>query len=81
MNLKSNLLAAAFSVFALQAVPAGASQAMFETLDADGDGLVTLEEAEASSNDDLIESFEDGDENNDGKLDAAEFESMDVTDE
>jgi hypothetical protein len=81
MNLKSNFLVAAFFLFALQAVPAGAGQAMFETLDADGDGFVTVEEVNASDNDDLIESFEDGDENNDGKLDAAEFESMDVTDE
>ncbi len=81
MNLRSNLLASAFFVLALQAASAGADQAVFETLDANGDGFISVEEASVSSNEDLVDSFEDGDENNDGKLDFAEFEKMEVTDE
>ena len=81
MNLKSTLLVAAVSVLALQAASATAGQEAFQTLDSNGDGFVTLEEAEASANDDLIDSFGDGDENNNGKLNPEEFEKMEVTDE
>ena len=81
MNLKSTFLVAAFSVLALQAASASTGQEAFDTLDTNGDGFISVEEVNSSSNEDLVDSFDDGDENNDGKLDLAEFEKLEVTDE
>lgn len=52
---------------------------IFKQLDTDADGFVSKQEAE--SDPDLLDSFDDGDNNEDGKLDMAEFEKMDVADE
>lgn len=68
------LLGAVFT----QSVGATAAET-FKQLDTDGDGMLTVEEADP--NPDLVEAFEDGDENGDGKLDMAEFEKLEISDE
>lgn len=52
---------------------------MFKQLDTDQSGGISLSEAEAHP--DLSDSFSDGDENEDGQLDMAEFSKMEVVDE
>ncbi len=79
-TLYSLITTAAFCT-AMFAQTAGANPAveLFKKLDADGNGVLTPREAEANA--DIAENFEDSDDNNDGKLDMAEFQAMDVTDE
>ncbi len=62
-----------------QTIGANANEEAFAALDADGNGLLTPEEAAA--NVDLADSFEDGDDNEDGFLDITEFGKMEVSDE
>jgi hyperosmotically inducible protein len=69
------LLATAGAAAAGDAAPTGAmarSSAEFKRLDANGDGYVTREEARSVRGFDRA--FKDSDENQDGKLDAAEFD-------
>ena len=52
----------------------------FKKLDVDSDGFITLQEAEKT--DDLDEeALNEGDMNDDGQLDLAEFEKLEITDE
>jgi Ca2+-binding EF-hand superfamily protein len=51
----------------------------FKELDSDGNGLVTMQEAEAR--DDVAGEFADADENGDGMLDMQEFAKMEISDE
>jgi len=53
-----------------------ATVAMFKKLDTDNDGYVTLKEANA--NPDILDSFSEGDSNDDNKLSLAEFKKMKV---
>ena len=55
------------------------SAEMFKKLDIDADGYITVEEAEAHA--DLPDAFADGDANEDGLLDMAEFAKLEITDE
>ncbi|MGB5396666.1 MAG: EF-hand domain-containing protein [Gammaproteobacteria bacterium] len=79
-TLNTLITTAAFcaALFA-QTASANPSVELFKKLDKDGNGVLTPKEAEANT--DIAENFEDGDDNNDGKLDMAEFQAMDVTDE
>ena len=70
---------ALFAAMFAQTASASPAVELFKKLDANGDGVLTMKEVE--SNADIAENFEDGDDNNDGKLDMAEFQAMDVTDE
>lgn len=65
-------------LFAQSAV-ASVNAEVFVKYDADKNGFLTIEEVK--SNEDLADSFDDGDENGDGQLDMAEFEKMEVDDE
>lgn len=69
------LLSALFA----QSASANDNAEIFKKLDVDGNGLITRQEAEANT--DLAGSFDDGDDNDDGVLDLAEFSKMEVTDE
>ena len=51
----------------------------FNRLDADGDGYLTMEEAEKDSK--LGDAFSDGDDNDDGRLDMAEFAKLEIGDD
>ena len=51
----------------------------FKALDSDGDGFITLDEAAIEN--DLITSFEDGDDDEDGRLSLAEYSKMEIIDE
>jgi Ca2+-binding EF-hand superfamily protein len=62
-----------------QTAVASPAAELFKKLDTNGDGVISMNEAESRS--DIAENFADGDVNNDGKLDMAEFEAMDVVDE
>jgi Ca2+-binding EF-hand superfamily protein len=72
-------LAAVIGIAMAQPVTADDNAETFKKLDVDGDGFITKQEAEV--NDDLVDSFDDGDNNDDGQLDMAEFAKLDVTDE
>lgn len=63
------------------AVPEGDVAATFAQLDTNGDGKLTVEEAEGHPDPDMVDSFADGDDNDDGVLDLAEFTKLEVTDE
>lgn len=81
MKIQMPVFAIVVLLFAFFAQPAGASDnaAAFTALDVDGDGFLTIEEAEPNA--DLVDEFEDGDENNDGKIDMAEFEKLEISEE
>ena len=73
---------AAVTMFTLaigQPVAADDNAETFKKLDVDGNGFITMQEAEA--NPELADSFADGDDNDDGQLDMAEFSKLEVTDE
>jgi Ca2+-binding EF-hand superfamily protein len=52
---------------------------MFSRLDVNADGYISATEAEAHA--DLPDAFADGDMNDDGQLDLAEFRSLEISDE
>jgi Ca2+-binding EF-hand superfamily protein len=58
---------------------AAASPEAFNKLDVDGDGFISMQEIEEDP--DLAEVFEDGDDNEDGKLDMVEFEKLEAADD
>lgn len=60
----------------LQPVSAGEAKGDFKALDADGDGMISAEEAQA--NEALTATWETIDVNQDGQIDAAEFSAMDI---
>ena len=70
---------ALFAAMFTQTASANPAVELFKKLDADGDGFLIIKEVESKT--DITENFEDGDANNDGKLDMNEFQAMDVTDE
>ncbi len=70
---------AVFGILLSQTAAADDAAEAFRLLDVDSDGFVTLVEAEV--NPELVDSFEDGDDNDDGKLDLVEFTKLEVTDE
>ena len=53
----------------------------FAQLDTNADGRLTPEEAEGHPDPDMVDSFADGDDNDDGVLDLVEFTKLEVTDE
>lgn len=59
---------------ALFAVSAFAAMPQFESLDANGDGQISLEEAKAS--DSLMAVFQTADKNQDGQLDKTEYDAV-----
>jgi len=64
---------------AVASVDADAKADLFKSFDLDSNGLIDLNEAEA---DPVLQSaFEDGDANEDGTLDLAEFQKMEMKDE
>jgi len=85
MTIRISSLAALLLAGFLASVPVLASEEgqtaadAFKTLDSDGDGFVTLDEAAIEI--DLVTSFEDGDDDEDGRLSLAEFSKMEIIDE
>lgn len=73
------LLGVLFGQAALASIDADAKAELFKSFDLDGNGLLDQNEAEADP--DLYSSFEDGDANEDGTLDLAEFQKMEIKDE
>jgi len=69
--MKKIILALGFA--GLMAFPAIAQETDFATVDANGDGQVTLDEAVAAGWDWSTEDFQAADTNGDGTLDADEF--------
>ena len=81
MKITFSAFTAAAVLGAMLARPAFADDnaAAFKALDVDGDGFIS--EQEATAHEDLPDAFSDGDENNDGQLDPAEFANLEITDE
>jgi len=85
MNTKFSNLAALMlcgclvSASALGAADGETLAEAFKTLDSNGDGFITLEEAEVDL--DLVTSFPDGDDDDNGRLSFAEFSKMEIVDE
>ena len=81
MKNRTGVAAAAALLIGLftQVAFAGADAKVFQSLDQDGNGFLTFEEAEA--NDDLAGAFEEGDENQDGMIDMEEFQKLEIDDE
>jgi len=73
------VILAGLLALSMQSVSADAKAEMFSELDVNADGFISVEEAEA--HDDLPEAFADGDMNDDGRLDQAEFAKLEITDE
>lgn len=67
------------SALSMQSVSADASAEMFGKLDTNADGYISVQEAEAHA--DLPDAFAEGDMNNDGRLDQAEFAKLEISDE
>lgn len=74
-----NTVLAVFLALSIQSVRADSNAEMFMKLDANSDGVISMEEAEAHA--DLPDEFADGDLNDDGQLDQAEFAKLEITDE
>ena len=85
MNTKVAILISLLLAGAMpgQVLAASAEEAAetFARLDTNGDGKLTLEEAEEHEDPDVAASFADGDDNDDGVLDLAEFSKLEVDDE
>jgi hypothetical protein len=85
MTIRISSLAALLLAGFLASVPVLASEEgqtpadAFKVLDSDGDGFITLDEAAIEN--DLVTSFEDGDDDEDGRLSLAEFSKMEIIDE
>ncbi|MDX1346389.1 MAG: EF-hand domain-containing protein [Sedimenticolaceae bacterium] len=85
MTIRISSLAALLLTGCLASTPLLASEEgqtlaeAFKALDSDGDGFITLDEAAIENN--LITSFEDGDDDEDGRLSLAEFSKMEIIDE
>lgn len=81
MKIRTGVAAAAALLIGLftQMALASADAKVFQSLDQDGNGFLTFEEAEA--NDNLAGAFDDGDVNQDGMIDMAEFEKLEIDDE
>ncbi len=62
-----------------QPVFADANTEAFKALDTDGDGVLSMQEAQA--NDNVADEFADGDVNGDGMLDTEEFAKMEIGEE
>ena len=77
--MKTIIAAMLFSLFAQTAAAGEDDSKVFMALDLDGDGYLTFQEAEP--NDALAGAFKEGDENQDGKIDMAEFEKLEIDDE
>ena len=73
------VLMAVLAGLSVQTVFADEKAKLFQKLDTNGDGVITMDEAEALA--DLPDSFADGDDDNDGKLTPEEFAKLEVTDE
>ncbi len=58
---------------------ADANTEAFKALDTNGDGVVSMQEAQA--NDNVADEFADGDANDDGVLDMEEFAKMEIGEE
>lgn len=79
-SLAALLLAGCLASVSLMASEEGQTPAeAFKVLDSDGDGFITLDEAAIQI--DLTTSFEDGDDDQDGRLSLAEFSKMEIIDE
>jgi Ca2+-binding EF-hand superfamily protein len=77
-NLSTISIAALFAGALVQPALAGESTASFETLDADGNGAISREEA--SNNSALSAAWDAADANQDGQLDMTEFSAMEISD-
>ena len=55
------------------------STEVFHKLDANSDGFISREEARAHP--ELPDAFDDGDENDDGRLDMSEFSKLEITED
>ena len=67
------------TALSMQSVGAGDRAEIFTKLDANADGFISVQEAEA--HDDLPDAFADGDMNDDGRLDSEEFAKLEIDDE
>lgn len=67
------------TALSMQSVRADANAEMFAKLDINADGYISMEEAEAHA--DLPDAFAEGDMNDDGRLDQAEFAKLEISDE
>lgn len=85
MTIRISSVAALLLAGCLASVPVLANEEgqtpaeAFKALDSDGDGFITLDEAAIEN--DLITSFEDGDDDEDGRLSLAEYSKMEIIDE
>ncbi|MGB5202523.1 MAG: hypothetical protein WBN68_23090 [Sedimenticolaceae bacterium] len=81
MKITMSIVAAAAVLGTLIAQPvfADANVETFTKLDVDGNGFISMEEAEAHS--ELPDAFADGDDNDDGQLEMAEFAKLEISDE
>ena len=82
MNIKTSSVAALAVLGTLlmtTGAQADANAETFKKLDIDGNGYLTLQEAEA--NPALLDAFADGDDNDDGMLNMAEFAKLEISDE
>lgn len=70
---------ALLGLFSAQSFADDDVEKIFLELDANGDGYITLDEAEA--HEDLPDNFEDADNNEDGRLDRDEFMKAEISDE
>ncbi len=81
MKITMSIVAVVAVLGALMAQPvfADANVETFKQLDVDGNGFISIEEAEAHS--ELPDAFADGDDNDDGQLDMTEFGKLEISDE
>lgn len=83
MNKHMRVVATMALFGAMFALPAfaeeDANMKAFKALDTDGDGLLTMQEAEANVR--VADEFADADANSDGMLDMDEFAKMEVGEE
>lgn len=81
MKITMSIVAVVAVLCALMAQPvfADANVETFKQLDVDGNGFISIEEAEAHS--ELPDAFADGDDNDDGQLDMTEFGKLEISDE
>jgi hypothetical protein len=85
MTIRISSVAALLLAGCLASVPVLANEEgqtpaeAFKALDSDSDGFITLDEAAIEN--DLITSFEDGDDDEDGRLSLAEYSKMEIIDE
>ena len=81
MKVSIRVISMAALLCALPVSPAFADDSgeMFKKLDVDGDGFIT--ETEALAHPELPDSFADGDEDGDGRLDMIEFAQLEISDD